>query len=236
MTYAISDLHGRLDLYREILEKITFRAEDSLYILGDIGDRNEGGIQIFKEVMDKPNIHMLMGNHEQMMFDAILHPDAVSLNGNETNEQLWFRNGGSITKKEFRGETKEVQDKILQYIGSLPLNIELNIDGTDFLLVHGMPTCMFEKYGREYETVAEFAVWERIESWMKVDFPADVMICGHTPTWYYRDENPMKICNVRENVYDIDCGCASGEEYGGRLCCLRLEDMSVFYTGGCFPD
>ncbi|MBO6093440.1 MAG: hypothetical protein J6P40_07450, partial [Oscillospiraceae bacterium] len=104
------------------------RAEDSLYILGDIGDRNEGGIQIFKEVMDKPNIHMLLGNHEQMMFDAIVHPDAVSLNGNETNEQLWFRNGGSRTKKEFRGETKEVQDKILQYIGSLPLNIELNID------------------------------------------------------------------------------------------------------------
>ena len=231
MTYAISDLHGRLDLYREILEKITFRAEDSLYILGDIGDRNEGGIQIFKEVMDKPNIHMLMGNHEQMMSDAILYPDAVSLNGNETNEQLWFRNGGSITKKEFRAETKEVQDKILQYIGSLPLNIELNINGTDFLLVHGMPTCMFEKYGREYETVAEFAVWERIEGWMKVDFPADVMICGHTPTWYYRDENPMKICNVRENVYDIDCGCASGEEYGGRLACLRLDDMKAFYTG-----
>ena len=31
--------------------------------------------------MDKPNIHMLMGNHEQMMLDAILHPNGVSLNG-----------------------------------------------------------------------------------------------------------------------------------------------------------
>ncbi len=231
MTYAISDLHGRVDLYREILEKISFRAEDTLYILGDIGDRNEGGIQIFKQVMDKPNIHMLMGNHEQMMLDAILHPNGVSLNGDETNEQLWFRNGGSITKKEYLAEPEGLQYRILQYIESLPLNIELNVNGTEYLLVHGMPTCMFEKYGREYENVAEFAVWERIEGWMKVEFPADVMICGHTPTWYYRDENPMRICSVRKNVYDIDCGCSTGEEFGGRLACLRLDDMKAFYTG-----
>ena len=212
MTYAISDLHGRVDLYREILEKISFCAEDTLYILGDIGDRNEGGIQIFKQVMDKPNIHMLMGNHEQMMLDAILHPNGISLNGDETNEQLWFRNGGSITKKEYLAEPEGLQYKILQYIESLPLNIELNV-------------------GREYENIAEFAVWERIEGWMKVEFPADVMICGHTPTWYYRDENPMRICSVRKNVYDIDCGCATGEEFGGRLACLRLDDMKGFYTG-----
>ena len=231
MTYAISDLHGRVDLYREILEKISFCAEDTLYILGDIGDRNEGGIQIFKQVMDRPNIHMLMGNHEQMMLDAILHPNGISLNGDETNEQLWFRNGGSITKKEYLAEPEGLQYKILQYIESLPLNIELNVNGTEYLLVHGMPTCMFEKYGREYENVAEFAVWERIEGWMKVEFPADVMICGHTPTWYYRDENPMRICSVRKNVYDIDCGCSTGEEFGGRLACLRLDDMKGFYTG-----
>ena len=147
MTYAISDLHGRVDLYREILEKISFCAEDTLYILGDIGDRNEGGIQIFKQVMDKPNIHMLMGNHEQMMLDAILHPNGISLNGDETNEQLWFRNGGSITKKEYLAEPEGLQYEILQYIESLPLNIKLNVNGTEYLLVHGMPTCMFEKYG-----------------------------------------------------------------------------------------
>ena len=231
MTYVISDLHGRLDLYHEMMKKISFCAEDTLYILGDIGDRNEGGIQIFKEIMDEPNIHMLMGNHEQMMLDAIVSPEAISLNGNETNEQLWFRNGGSITKKEFRDEPEELQQRILQYIKGLPLNISLEVDGIKYLLVHGMPTCMFGKYGRDYDDIAEFAVWERIEGWMKVEFPADVMICGHTPTWYYRDENPMRICSVRENVYDIDCGCASGEEYGGRLACLRLEDMKAFYTG-----
>ena len=231
MTYVISDLHGRIDFYHEILEKISFCAKDNLYILGDIGDRNEGGIQIFKEIMDEPNIHMLLGNHEQMMLNAILYPRAISLNGNETNEQLWFRNGGSITKMEFFAEPKVLQEKILLYVEKLPLNIDLEINGTKFLLVHGLPTCMFDKYGRDYDDVAEFAVWERIEGWMRVEFPADIMICGHTPTWYYRDENPMKICSVRENVYDIDCGCASGEEYGGRLACLRLEDMTIFYTG-----
>lgn len=231
MTYTISDLHGRYDLYREMLEKISFHDEDTLYILGDIGDRNEGGIRIFKEIMEAPNIHMLMGNHEHMMLNGIAAPEMLSLNGEETNEELWFRNGGEITREEFDSEPEDVQGKILTYIGALPLNIDLNVEGTRFLLAHGTPACMFEKYGREYHNVTEFAVWERIESWMKVDFPADIMICGHTPTWYYRDVSPMEICRIRDNVYDIDCGCASGEEGGGRLACLRLEDMKVFHTG-----
>ena len=231
MTYAMSDMHGRYDLYREMLEKISFGTEDTLYILGDVEDRNEGGIRIFKEIMDAPNIRMLMGNHEHMMLNAIEGPEVISLNGDETNEELWFRNGGEITRDEFDDEPEEIQAKILAYIKALPLNIDVTVNGTHFLLVHAMPTCLFEKYGRFYNNAAEFAVWERIESWMEVEFPADVMICGHTPTWYYHDVSPMEICKVRDNVYDIDCGCSSGEENGGRLACLRLEDRKVFYTG-----
>ena len=44
MTYVISDLHGRYDLYLEMLERIQFSPEDTLYILGDVADRNKGGI------------------------------------------------------------------------------------------------------------------------------------------------------------------------------------------------
>ena len=66
MTYVISDLHGRYDLYLEILEKIQFSADDVLYILGDVTDRNEGGIRIYKDILQKVTIYMLMGNHERM--------------------------------------------------------------------------------------------------------------------------------------------------------------------------
>lgn len=41
MTYAMSDLHGRYDLYIKMLEKINFSEGDTLYILGDFVDRGD---------------------------------------------------------------------------------------------------------------------------------------------------------------------------------------------------
>ena len=231
MTYVISDLHGRYDLYLEILEKIQFSADDVLYILGDVTDRNEGGIRIYKDILQKVNIYMLMGNHERMLLRALQNPDGVSLNGHESNRELWYRNGGEITEKEFRAEPELVQRRLLAYLEELPLNIPVVINKTRFLLVHAMPVSLYEKYGTFYDDFIDFTVWERIEPWMKIEFSADVMICGHTPTGYYQHTRPMEIYKVRENVYDIDCGCASGQKRGGRLGCMRLEDLAEFYVG-----
>ena len=44
MTYAMSDLHGCYDKYKKMLEKIHFGEDDTLYILGDVVDRGDGGI------------------------------------------------------------------------------------------------------------------------------------------------------------------------------------------------
>ena len=231
MTYVISDLHGRYDLYLEILEKVRFSADDVLYILGDVTDRNEGGIRIYKDILQKVNIRMLMGNHERMLLRALQNPDGVSLNGHESNRELWYRNGGEKTEKEFHAEPELVQRRILAYLEELPLNIPVVINKTRFLLVHAMPVSLYGKYGTFYDDFIDFTVWERIEPWMKIEFSADVMICGHTPTGYYQHTRPMEIYKVRENVYDIDCGCASGQKRGGRLGCMRLDDMAEFYVG-----
>ena len=231
MTYVMSDLHGRYDLYAEMLEQIYFSQDDILYVLGDATDRSEGGIRIYKDVLQSKNINMLLGNHDRMMYQALCEPEAISLNGHETNRELWYRNGGEITEKEFRSEPEAVQRRILAYIEELPLEIPVAVNRTRFLLVHSMPVSLYEKYGRLYDNFTDFSVWERIEPWMKIDFPAEIMICGHTPTAYYQDVRPMEIYKIRENVYDIDCGCASKRRHGGRLGCLRLDDMAQFYTG-----
>ena len=38
-TYVVSDIHGEYDMFVELLEKISLREDDTLYILGDILDR-----------------------------------------------------------------------------------------------------------------------------------------------------------------------------------------------------
>ena len=38
MNYAVSDFHGRYDLYKKLLETLNLSDEDTLYILGDFVD------------------------------------------------------------------------------------------------------------------------------------------------------------------------------------------------------
>ena len=51
MIYAVSDLHGCYEKYRNMLETIQFRETDTLYILGDVVDRGDGGMKILLDMI-----------------------------------------------------------------------------------------------------------------------------------------------------------------------------------------
>ena len=57
-----------------------------------------------------------------------------------------------------------------------------------------------------------------------------ITIFGHTPTEniQYSEWPKMRIAHGK-GVIDIDCGCAY-PTYGGQLGCLRLEDMTEYYS------
>ena len=74
MTYVMSDIHGNMRRFNSVMEQITLQPEDTLYILGDVIDRHPDGIRILRRIMEKPNIKMLLGNHEYMMLRAIGRP------------------------------------------------------------------------------------------------------------------------------------------------------------------
>ncbi len=64
MVYIMSDIHGRKDRFDDVLKQIQLAKNDTLYILGNVIDRNPDGITLLKYIMSKPNIKMLLGNHE----------------------------------------------------------------------------------------------------------------------------------------------------------------------------
>ena len=66
MIYCMADLHGERDFFLRMLEQIQFSDTDHLYILGDVIDRGTGGIDLLEQIMEAPNMTMLLGNHEQM--------------------------------------------------------------------------------------------------------------------------------------------------------------------------
>lgn len=225
MTYILSDIHGNERRFHSILKQIRLRPEDTLYVLGDVIDRNPGGIRILRQIMAMPNGKMLLGNHEYMMLRALGVPYDDNADDGRAMEH-WYRNGGGVTHQQFKFQPRAVRREILDYLLSLPLCYNLEINGTRYKLVHGAPTEAFDG-DPGYHGETHFAVWKRWESgdiWPT----GYTMIFGHTPTRYYQDSCPMELWQ-EENHIAIDCGCAYPAPQG-RLCCLRLEDGAVFYS------
>lgn len=94
MIYVMSDIHGCDGRYRNILKQIKLKADDHLYILGDVIDRGPRGLSILRETMQKENITLLMGNHEHMMLEVLTDPDDADA------LWLWYRNGGKVSKEQ----------------------------------------------------------------------------------------------------------------------------------------
>ena len=105
MIYAISDLHGRLEKYREMLEQIEFTSEDTLYVLGDVIDRGPDGIPILQDMMFRSNVFPLLGNHE--FTAAVCLPWLMEKVTDQSLDALdesqiaalseWIANGGGVT-------------------------------------------------------------------------------------------------------------------------------------------
>lgn len=55
------------------------------------------------------------------------------------------------------------------------------------------------------------------------------VIAGHTPTMFIENNPKPGFIYQANNHIAIDCGCSFS---GGRLGCLRLEDMKEFYVEG----
>lgn len=233
MIYVLSDIHGNTERYNSIMQQINLQESDTLYVLGDVIDRYPDGIKILREIMKKDNIKMLLGNHEYMMLNAI--DSEYKLDEYEYNNllKLWYRNGGMVTHNYIKHIRKELRREIFDYLRKLPINIKIEVNGKHFLLVHGSPEGNYSWIHREYETKEKFAVWER---WQPTDAIPEgyTLIFGHTPTIHFQDNDPLEIWQG-ENAIGIDCGCGFPKsqfewETIGRLACIRLDDMKVFYS------
>ena len=231
MIYVLSDIHGNLQRFDSVMKQINLKPDDTLYILGDVVDRNPDGIKILRRIMKMPNVKMLIGNHEYMMLRAIGHcKDAADEkeNTNWRERRLWYRNGGMVTHEYLKHIKKEYRADVFRYIRQLPINIDVQVNGINYKLVHASPIENFMSlyaYSYEYENEKEFAVWER---WNECHHIPEgfVLVFGHTPTNHFQNAEPMRIWKG-DDAIGIDCGC--GYDYG-RLACLRLDDMKEFYS------
>ena len=140
MIYACSDIHGNLDRYNKVIQKIT--SDDELYILGDVIDRGEYGLEILKDILSRDNVHFIMGNHEYMMLNVLLLllSDSLSVEDFKNSEDFrtWVdpRNGGGVTYVKLSSLEPNVISDILNLFINSPIFVRINVNGRKFHLSH----------------------------------------------------------------------------------------------------
>ena len=142
-TYVISDIHGELDAFKEMLKKIKFKDSDVMYIIGDVIDRGSDSVETLKYIMENENIVLLAGNHEHMavmclnkLLKEITEDTIDEIESGETMGVIeeWQLNGGAITLSQLLLQGKAKIIEIYNYLTHLKLYKELEVGDKIFYL------------------------------------------------------------------------------------------------------
>ena len=119
-TYAIGDIHGRLDLLREALATISAHAaagSHRIILLGDLVDRGPDSAAVVSLAMDQTDgkrFITLKGNHEELMLRSLRSGDMDAM-------AMWLDNGGETTAMSYGG-LRAVPAAHLAWIAALPIH------------------------------------------------------------------------------------------------------------------
>ena len=201
--YAVSDLHGCYKAWQMI--KVFLNPEDTVYVLGDCGDRGPEPWDTLKRVLLEPQVIYLKGNHDDMLIKAAR--EVMSGSGYHRQRDL-YRNGGAGTLDGLLGEEKT--DMWISEIAKCPSYIELkNANGQDIFLCHAGMSHGLRKELPEYEDL----IWDRLHYFDHPDYLDDVIVVhGHTPMPFIAEDleiemDPTKaLCYADGKKYCIDAG------------------------------
>lgn len=230
MKYVMADIHGNYDKYIEMLKRIDLKDADLLYILGDVLDRGSDGMKVLKDMMLRPNVIPLLGNHEYMASVSLpwllreVTEEAVDNIEAESIQGLveWMAVGGETTIAEFQKLPPEEQQDILEYLMEFELYDIAEAGGKRFLLVHaGLDNFSPSRSLDDYD-LSEMIFHK--PDYDKVYFKNTYLVTGHTPTRLIRADQKDEIYEANNHIA-IDCGAG----YGGKLGCICLDTMEKYY-------
>jgi serine/threonine protein phosphatase 1 len=231
--YAIGDIHGRVDLLREMHRLVV---DDAAHItpgttkvvvyLGDYVDRGLESRQVIDLLLSKPlpDVHSvhLLGNHDAWLLSFLVDPAIAP---------TWLRYGGEATMHSYGvslGAPQEdpayyrrLQEQLRQRIPRAHVDflqdLELSFESGDYLFVHagvhpGLPL---------HQQKADDLLWIREPFLSSRRDLGRVIVHGHTV-----DSEPV----IRPNRIGIDTGAC----WTGNLTCLVLEEgiYRFLTTGG----
>jgi serine/threonine protein phosphatase 1 len=174
LTYAIGDVHGRLDLLKDLLSQIITHASGrscKLVFLSDYIDRgpdSAGVIELVRRFQQRwpDGVICLKGNHEAMLLEVVREPAVTS---------WWLSNGGDATLASFGvSDPADMPADVLSWMAGLATLYE---DEHRYFVHAGLhPSRSLSKQDDEIK------LWIRDE-FLLVDYDfGKYVVHGHTPS------------------------------------------------------
>ena len=214
--YAMGDLHGHYEIYEKV--KAMLKPEDSVYFIGDAGDRGPDSWKCIKAIYNDPQFQFIKGNHEDMLVKAC---EDYLEDGmwDYMSYSLCARNGGRDTMEEW--ELDADREAWVKRLRDLPTWDTYNANGREIILCHAGFTPWMET-GETSCAIPEDEklIWDREHYYSRTYLPAhmdDVLIVhGHTP--------------IQHLSADIDEEWESGAFWymNNHKCCI---DSGGFFSG-----
>ena len=179
--YAVSDLHGRYDLFQMIKDFI--KPEDKVYVIGDCGDRGKDGWAIIKEVYENPQFIYIKGNHEDMLIEAMKTGD----------KSLCYYNGGKPTYEAWKYKDGHNMSWAAKLQRLSTEEVYINKRGQRIVMCHAGYTLHLESYVSD-----EDRLWDRthFNAMWDTNYVDTFIVHGHTPIPYMDDYLYRVGCDV----------------------------------------
>ncbi len=223
--FAISDIHGCAQTFRELLDQIGLNQDDHLVLVGDYIDRGPDSKGVVDQILDLREkgyaITALKGNHEGLMLEAIEKEEFLS---------HWISNGGQETLRSFGiSNPAALSPRYLDFFRGLK-----NFHQTDeAFFVHAGFNFRAADPLEDEQAMLWIRHWydQLDQEWLE----DRLIVHGHTPQPRPRIELQLALIN-RLPVLDIDCGCVYPREYMHQLCAFDLTNRNLHFVRNCEAD
>ena len=228
MVYVVSNLHGNYTKFKKLLQTISFKDTDLMYILGDIVDYGEESMELIGDLSIRYNVYPIVGEHDYTALKMLSGFENMLKSGETPDKKFiakmteWAADGGQVTLDAFRTLDAEMREGIIDYLSDMTLYEEVSAGGKDYLLVHA-GIAGFKK-GVNLEKLKPEAFFTEALDLTKKYFDDVTVVVGHNPTTEENGGNG-KIFFGNGSIA-IDCG----EARGGTIGCLRLDDLKEYYV------
>jgi serine/threonine protein phosphatase 1 len=238
LTYAVGDIHGRLDLLTSAVDAISRHVDRPAFrvvFLGDYVDRgpdSRGVIDFLMELQREWPVVCLKGNHEELMLQAVMQPGGGRL-------ERWLEYGGRSTLRSYGLDADSdlaagIPREHLRWMSALPRTTgDRHRIYVHAGLMPGTPV---------HRQKDQTCLWirERFLQARPGEFEAHV-VHGHTPLWEGKpDPAEPELLNHRTNIDTaafatgvLSVAVFEGETPGGPVELLKIRGKAL---GRVTPD